>query len=221
MLWLLYFLAGCCSDGWKEANPVIREGFPCPLGPKATRWSVTSLIIQLRSHGSFTEIGVRHMVSLSCSVRPFPRDYYLIAGCSRWYRIFQCPWTTLFGFGFPENDHRPFREEVFELLRQNTNAYDDGLVCILCSLSPKIICHRSFPEWSGITPRPFSLTTRCGESRGKYFTSFSNLKRCPNTYLFKDEWPITFCEDYLSHPMISSFIFDSKPCLICGVLPRC
>ena len=47
----------------------------------------------------------------------FRRDYYLIAGHSRRYGIFQCSWPALFGFGLPANDHRPVREEVFKLLR--------------------------------------------------------------------------------------------------------
>ena len=71
------------------------------------------------------------------------------------------------------------------------------------------------PEWSGIAPRPFWLTTWCGESRGKYFTSISKLTRCPNIYLFKDGRPIPFCVAYLSHLTIFSSTFDSKPCLVC------
>ena len=49
---------------------------------------------------------------------------------TRRYHILQCPWKALYGFGLPATDHRPTGEKICKLLRQDADAYGDGIVRI-------------------------------------------------------------------------------------------
>ena len=62
-----------------------------------------------------------------------------LTGHFRWYDIPQCPWPALCNFKFLGSHHRPIREKVVKLLRQDAYDYVEWSVCITF-LSPQRTC---------------------------------------------------------------------------------
>ena len=59
---------------------------------------------------------------------PFSSQILLDNCYFRRYHIPQCPWKALCDFGLPATDHRHARAKICKLLRQDADAYADGIV---------------------------------------------------------------------------------------------
>ena len=180
--------------------------------PKVTRWLVAFSKCRSTSLGSFTTNGSRITVSLGKLIRFFFLHFF--NNIYRWYGIFHCSWTQIFGFGQLRTDHWPAREKVFKFLRQTAITNDTWVVCIRFLRKKKErfdkIKPLFFSEWNGKPTLVFCPTAFRGENTGDHSISISISTQWPNTDLFKDERSMPFYVDCLSHPKISSNTFDSK-----------
>ena len=129
-------------------------------------------------------------------------------GYFRRYHILQCAWKALCGFGLPATDHRPAGEKICKLLRQDANAYGDGIVRVRL-FSHQTLKTSSIAEWDGISLFPSCRTVCDGKNAEEHFRSISTLTSCTNTYLFKNERPMFFYVGSWSHLTNSSIIFTS------------
>ena len=139
---------------------------------------------------------------------PFSSQILLDNCYFRRYHILQCPWKALCGFGLSATDHRPTRAKICKLLRQDADAYGDGIVRIR-SFSHPTLNFLFIAEWDGISLLPSCRTACSGKNTEGHFRSISTLTSCTNTYLFKDKRSVFFCVGSSSHLTTSSTTFIS------------
>jgi hypothetical protein len=108
-------------------------------------------------------------------------------------------------------------ERTSDLMEKRSLNYSDRLRMPMLELyvSDSLNLVKKFQlvsEWGGISTSVFCPTASCGEDTGKHFISISTKAWCPNICQFKDERSMLFYVDCLTHPTISSAMFDSTYC---------
>ena len=134
----------------KNNNP---KGLPLPPGPKGYPLIgnlfdfpiVNSWLVYQKWCNTY---GEHFKTNLSFELQILSDNCYF-----RRYHILQCPWKTLCGFGLLATDHRPARAKIRKLLRQDADAYVDGIVRIR-SFSHQTLNFLSNAEWDGISLLP-------------------------------------------------------------------
>ena len=176
--------------------------------PKDTRWLVAFLICPSTNPGSFTTNGVRLTVSLLLWIRFCRKELSLFKGDMIYFNVL--------GQHFLILSSLKRTTDLFE--KRSSNYSDRPRLPMLIELyvsdffNSNPVKRKFVSEWDGISTSVLCLMAHGGEDTGDHFTIFFTLMRCPNTRLFKYERSMHFYADCLTHPIISSTMFDSKHC---------